>query len=190
MPVFSLLLGSKQAQGVTPGQILHARLQLRIGLQRKQPPRRFRRQTVAQLRHELVENTGRFHRLHCDTIPRAATRMKGCRGPGGPRNDAAVCGRWSGSHGSESQMLRHTQPPSTSRGPRQAARFPASRDRAGVGRPWGRSYGLQFPVFRFFLVIFCFFRCRPGIPQTAWSNGTDCAAEWLTRSCSRRCRCR
>src|SRR5262249_3347000 len=35
--VFRLLLGCKRGPAVTPGQVFHTRLQLGIGLQRKQP---------------------------------------------------------------------------------------------------------------------------------------------------------
>src|SRR5207245_2259019 len=64
---------------VTPGQVVYARLQLGIGLEREQASGRFRRQTVAQRSHELVEHRGGFRCLHAEILSRGALRMQGGR---------------------------------------------------------------------------------------------------------------
>lgn len=49
---------------VTRGQIIDAGLQLAIGFERQNSPRRLRCEAIAQRRNETVENRRRFHVLH------------------------------------------------------------------------------------------------------------------------------
>jgi hypothetical protein len=62
--VFGLLLWQEDAFAVTGGQVIDVCLQLTVGFERKNSPRRLGCEAITKWRNETVENGGGFRVLH------------------------------------------------------------------------------------------------------------------------------
>jgi hypothetical protein len=77
LPIFGLLHGSKQAATMPIRQIINARLQFGIGLQRKESTSRLRRQALAKWIDQAIEDGKDCRRFHVAIIMHPCRGMKG-----------------------------------------------------------------------------------------------------------------
>jgi hypothetical protein len=67
--IFGPLFGSEQSLIATPGQVIHAVLQLGICFQGQEPPSRLRGQAFAKGANKPVESWSSIHRFHAEILP-------------------------------------------------------------------------------------------------------------------------